>query len=114
MGIKENWNKTDELCSHCEQVTKRVRGITKQNIRRLLIPKFNSTEIIITILLIMFFFLAFLYNAETKSCRDWLKPMQQGYDKCIFTCDDKCRLMNQEQINYSNFTGLNTTKNVPR
>ena len=111
MGIKENWDKTDEVCESCGQVTHRVRGLTRQNLKRLVRPEINSTEIQMTLLLLAIIILGLLYGFETKTCREWLKPMQQGYDKCIFVCDEKCNEMHQEQTNYSNIT-LNITKNV--
>jgi len=92
--VKDNWNKTDELCSCCGAVTKRVRGITKQNLKRLLKPKFDVNELLITFVIIMVLVLAWAYNNETKQCRDWIKPMFSGdKENCIRTCNYQCELI---------------------
>ncbi|KKK95524.1 hypothetical protein LCGC14_2671890, partial [marine sediment metagenome] len=33
--FKENWNKVDAKCPHCNGITKKVVGINKQNLKRL-------------------------------------------------------------------------------
>lgn len=108
MSIKENWLKEDEVCPYCGQVTKRVRGLTKQNLKRLLIPKWNATEITITIMLILVLLLAWAYNYETKACKEWLKPLAEGsYDDCVLICDSKCRMFHANDpinTNFTNFT----------
>jgi hypothetical protein len=89
--FKENWLKEDEKCVACGQVTKRVRGITKQNIRSLLIPKFNMTEFTITLLLIVIILLGLMYRGETQQSRDWLKPMTNGsIAQCKEVCSERC------------------------
>ena len=94
MNFKENWSKKDELCPHCNQVTKRVKGITKQNIKRLLIPRFDFNEMFITFMLIAIIALCLLYNSETKICREWVAPMRAGdVNHCISVCSEKCRVV---------------------
>lgn len=73
LTFKERWLLEDERCSQCNAITKRVRGITKQNIKRLLTPQFNTTELLITFILIMVIVMAFLYKSETQQCRDFIK-----------------------------------------
>lgn len=91
MGIKENWEKVDECCPQCGQVTKQAKGITRQNIKRLFSIKFNYTEFLITFMLIMILVLAWAYMKETKESRDWINSMYSGdKDACILTCNMKC------------------------
>lgn len=92
--FRDNWNRVDEQCPCCSAVTKRVRGITKQNLKRLLKPKFDANEILITFMIIMVLVLAWAYNNETKQCRDWIKPMFSGdKENCIQTCSYQCELI---------------------
>jgi len=79
--IKENWLKEDELCPTCGHVTKPAKGITKQNIRKLLVPQFNMNEIIWTFTIIMILALAFLYQSETAECRDFAKRLSENPQK---------------------------------
>lgn len=104
--FKENWLKTDEVCPCCNQVTKIVRGITKQNIRRLLIPQFNMNELIYTLILALILFSAYSYINETKICNDWIAPMiEDGGRNCLSVCDSMC-LKQQTYFEYPllNFT----------
>lgn len=93
MGIKENWEKVDEVCPNCGQVTKPQRGITKQNMKRLFSFKMSSNEIVTTILLVLVVLLAFAYRAETKQCREWLKPMFESGGK---SCDTICNQVRED------------------
>jgi hypothetical protein len=96
--FKENWLKEDERCPHCNQVTKKARGITKQNIRSLLIPKWNMTEITITLLLLVIIILALTYRGETQQCKDWLKPMMNGtIANCKAVCSERCDFLPPER-----------------
>ena len=111
--IKENWLKKDTVCPCCNQVTEQVRGITKQNLRKLLIPKWDATEVTITLLLITLIILSFAYKNETQQCRDWVGPMyaNDGAD-CLAVCDNKCSLMKVAiggSNNEFNFNITNTT-----
>ena len=117
MNFKEKWNQVDEVCPHCKQITKRNRGITRQNIKRLLIPKFNMNELLITIILLMVIMLGLLYSTETKACRDWIAPMINGTkDSCKDICDYKCEMFhtldnqNLNNFNLSSFSVTNLTK----
>ena len=92
--IKENWLKEDERCPCCNQVTQRVRGITKQNIRSLLIPKWDMTEVTITLLLITLIILSFAYKNETQEARDFIKPLYADNGaNCLLVCNNKCSLI---------------------
>jgi hypothetical protein len=113
--IKDNWLKVDECCPNCGQVTKRQKGITKQNIKRLVKPKLDMTEFIITFMLIMVIFLAFMYKAEVGQCHDWLNPMFENHgENCNFICSSRCSQIQAGQfggtdINLSNWTWDNST-----
>jgi len=101
--IKENWLKEDKRCPSCNQVTERFRGLTKQNLKRLLIPQFNMTEVTITLLLITLIILSFAYKSETQQCRDWLEPMYANDGElCLAMCSNKCDLIKQVAIGGSN------------
>lgn len=111
MGIKENWEKVDEVCASCGQVTKRQRGITKQNMKRLFSFKFNSNEVVITIILLMVLLIAYAYKIETQQCRDWIVPIFKGEKTCDSICAEvredmaKMNLSNQhKEIDLSNVT----------
>ena len=56
MGFEENWLKEDKVCEKCGQVTERQKGLTKQNLKRLLSVKFDINELIITFIIISFVF----------------------------------------------------------
>lgn len=91
MGIKENWEKVDEVCSSCGQVTKQAKGITRQNIKKLFSIKFTYTEFLITFMLIMILVLAYAYMNETKQSRDWIESMYSGsIEMCELNCNSKC------------------------
>lgn len=91
--FKENWEKVDEVCPSCGQVTKRQRGITRQNIKRLFSLKVTYTEFLITFMLIMILILAYAYLNETKTSRAWLNSMTgNDIDICNANCLYKCRL----------------------
>lgn len=96
---QSKWLLEDEKCPHCNQITKKQRGITKQNLRRLLVPKWDLNELIITLLLIMFLVMGYLYGIETGQCRDWLKPMLINKDECVRVCDLKCKLIYESPNN---------------
>lgn len=91
MGIKENWEKVDEVCPNCNQVTKRQKGITRQNIKRLFSFKMNFNEVIILFMLIMVLVLAYTYKAEVKQAQDWINDMYSGnVSVCKSQCNVRC------------------------
>jgi len=101
--IKENWLLEDKRCPCCNQVTERVRGITKQNLRSLLIPKWDMTEVTITLLLITLIILSFAYKNETQVCRDWITPLYEDNGaNCLTVCDNKCTYIKEVTLGGSN------------
>ena len=93
--FKENWRKEDILCPSCKQVTQRVKGLTRQNLKRLITPKLNMTEIIITFMIIMSIVLGYAYQSETKICKDWINEMfnAENVSSCKNVCDYKCDIL---------------------
>jgi len=78
------------------------RGINKGNLKKLFSMKWTTTEILITVMLIMIIFLAWSYNAETKECREWLNPLVSGdIDQCNLVCANKCDLFFYKPANES-------------
>ena len=82
--IKENWEKVDKLCPACGHVTEEAKGITRQNMRKLLVPKFTLNEAIYTFIILVVLALGFLYMSETAQCRDFAKRLQTNPQE---TCD---------------------------
>jgi hypothetical protein len=118
MNFKDNWLKTDELCPTCKTVIKKQRGITRQNLKRLVKFKWDVNDVVITIVLILVFFLSFLYKYEIQQCRDWLKPLHsaKSLEVCEYVCDTRCRMLNytkNQELNTSNFSELNFTVPIP-
>lgn len=62
--IKENWNKADTKCPTCGNVTRKVTGMNKQNLKKLCWSKPTLQDIIIFIMLIGILILALSYNSE--------------------------------------------------
>lgn len=109
----KNWLKVDETCPTCNQVTKQVRGLTKQNIRKLLIPKWDMTEVIITLLFITLIALSFAYKNETEICRDWVAPMMDNNgEQCIAVCEQKCSQI-QSAVGGSNIPNIIPNLTLP-
>jgi len=74
----ENWNREDERCPCCNQVTKRVRGITKQNLKRLChIKPASSVEWTLIIFFLLFILIAWVYKIETAECRKFAKEIKE-------------------------------------
>ena len=95
MGFKEkfqeNWEKRDEECLACGAITKRQKGITKQNVQRLFKMRWDFNEIMFWVFLILVIFLALSYQKETQQCREWLTPMfNSDIDTCRMICNNKC------------------------
>lgn len=93
------WDEVDETCPNCHQITKRVRGITKQNVKKLLKPKWDINELVITFIIIMIIIMSFLYMSETKECREFLKEIK--------TNQEYQEILNTNTINLNNYTIIN-------
>jgi hypothetical protein len=106
MSFKENWEKTDEKCLTCGNVTKHYKGITRENMKRLSSFKITGTEIIIFTLMIGMVFLVLFWKSDTDACRNWIQPMiNTTLLKCESVCNQKCEMIYQnEEINLTNAT----------
>jgi hypothetical protein len=89
-SFKERWLDEDKKCEHCGNIAYHAKGICRQNLKRLITPRFDFNELLITFIIIMVCVISFAYKAETQQSRDWLNEMTVGgYDGCINTCDYK-------------------------
>ena len=94
LTFKERWLQEDKVCDNCGQVTEKVRGITRQNLKRLITPKLDLNELIFTFIMIMLVVLTFSYKSETQQCRDWIGPMFEGTTQdCLSVCDLRCTMV---------------------
>jgi len=90
--FKENWLLEDAKCEKCGAITHRQRGLTRQNLKRLITPKWDLTELLITFMMIMVIVLAYSYSSETKQCREWLKLFSGEQKDCEAVCSYQCEL----------------------
>ncbi len=91
--FKERWKETDELCIHCRNVTKEVKGLTKQNVKRLF-KKPNSTDIALLIIIILTILGSFTYIVEVQELK-----------RTIYNPGELCALY-YSNILYGNFGNL--------
>jgi len=92
-SARKEWLKEDEHCPTCGQVTKRARGINKQNLKNLTKVKWSWNEFLITILIIMVLIEAYAYLDASKLSNEWISQMQVGnYSQCSMVCDSKCAM----------------------
>jgi len=104
LTFKERWLLKDKTCEKCGQVTETIKGITKQNLKRLITPKFTMNEMILSFILLMVILLGLAYQNETKTSRDWIESMTTGgLAACQFNCNNQCNA----------FAGINTNQSLP-
>lgn len=109
--FKENWLKVDKTCEKCGQVTERQKGLTKQNLKRLITPQWNMQEIIITFMLIMVILLAYVYISETKQCREWVASMFAGdKNECKVNCNLQCEKIQPQNNSITNISNITIQK----
>jgi len=72
----KNWNKKDELCPICGNVTKEQKGLTAQNIQKLF-KKPSIQDWIILIMIILILFGAWAYNEDVKNYREVIANPQE-------------------------------------
>lgn len=73
LRFKEKWNMKDETCPHCGNVTKSVKGLTRQNIGKLF--RLKLSDFIMLFIILMVLVLAWSYNAETTNCKEMVKNL---------------------------------------
>ena len=102
----ENWLKEDERCPNCNQVTKRQRGITKQNLKRLchLKPQ-SSIEWTLIAFFLLFIIIAYFYSIETQQCRDFIKEVNKlSLQNPLYSINYNLSSINLSLFNQSNGT----------
>ena len=70
ISFKEKWEEVDEYCPHCNSITKRSTGLTKQNLKRLVMGKPSFIDWIIFFIIIMTLFMAWAYNHDMEACQE--------------------------------------------
>ncbi len=70
--FKERWNETDELCLHCGNVTKEIKGLTKQNVKKLF-RKPNSTDVALFLIVLLTLAGAIMYQLEVQSLKETIR-----------------------------------------
>ena len=60
------WDAKDEICPYCGQVTKKAKGINKQNLKKLCFSKPSIQDIVIFIMLVLCLTLTWAYYNETS------------------------------------------------
>jgi len=69
--FKENWEKVDELCPSCGNVTKKAEGLTRQNVKKLFSFQTDVQSLTILFLFLMCCAFAFTtYTFMTSTCND--------------------------------------------
>jgi len=87
--FRENWLKTDKTCECCGQVTKKQKGLTKQNIKKLFSFKFDMNELIMTIVIILVVLSAYAYKVDTQTCRDYVKEAKSEFVPAMVNNNNK-------------------------
>jgi len=75
MTFKEEWLKEDEKCQYCGNVTKRAKGINKQNIKRLFSPKINEREVMTLIMIFLTLLMFWAAKHDLEVCKDTANNM---------------------------------------
>jgi hypothetical protein len=78
ISFKEQWEKVDELCSHCGNVSKRAEGINRQNMKRLFSLKMNFNDIMTFLLVAMLLLSVYRYINDTAECKTFLESGSQN------------------------------------
>ncbi|MCK9370031.1 hypothetical protein M0R04_09020 [Candidatus Dojkabacteria bacterium] len=103
--FKDKWNTEDETCPHCGQVTKISKGLTRQNVKRLIGLKLRMSDFIVLFMLILILFITWAYYHDTKSCRDFLKDIDYN---CMAWAASHNTI---NQLNDSELNGLSEAAN---
>ena len=100
--IFPKWDETDTLCE-CGAIKTKVRGITRQNMKKLITPKWDTTEILLTLIIGMVIVISLLYNSETKTCREFLNGIADSANitSCESVCTDKCEMIKGTSVKYN-------------
>ena len=105
--FKDNWNKVDEKCSHCNNITKKAIGINKQNLKRL-ITKPTLQDSIVLIMLAASLFLTWAYYNEVSQ----YQAIVQNPGEFCAMYSNQISQMNNQEIDINDFT-INLANQVP-
>jgi len=78
--FKSKWEETDEVCQCCNQVTKRCRGLTRQNVKNL----FRRPTLQDLIILVMIALTLFGGWAYTKDIGNYDAILNDPQEFCMF------------------------------
>ena len=74
--FKTKWNKVDEVCPNCNQITKVNRGLTKQNLKKMF-QKPTPQDWVIFIMLVLAMLGALSFQSEIQYYREILENPQE-------------------------------------
>jgi len=104
-----NWNKKDEVCPTCNQVTKEQRGLIKQNFKKLL-QKPTMQDWLILLMIAMILFGAWAYKYDVQNYREVIANPQElcqiYYDSILHGNFEQFNESNIP-INYDNIKNIN-------
>jgi len=67
--FRDKWESTDELCPHCNQITKKSEGLTKQNLKNLVWGKPTFNDWFMFFIIVMTLFMAWAYQHDISDCQ---------------------------------------------
>ena len=97
--FKSKWEEKDEVCPVCNQITKRCRGLTRQNVRNLF-RKPTLQDIIILLMIMLTLFGAWAYSQEVEQYKALINDPQEI---CAFYWSN---------LQHGNFDDRNTYDNL--
>lgn len=71
------WKEEDIRCPTCNQLTKKVRGITKQNLKNLIRLKPNKTEMILIAFFLILILIMYAYKVDIQTCREYARQFEK-------------------------------------
>uniref|UniRef100_A0A6M3LQT5 Uncharacterized protein n=1 Tax=viral metagenome TaxID=1070528 RepID=A0A6M3LQT5_9ZZZZ len=102
--FKDNWNAIDELCPHCNSVTKKAIGINKQNLKRLFFTKPSLNDIMIMFMIIAILLMAYSYFSEISAYREIIN---NPGELCLYYYHNMMVQGTNEYIDLNNITIVN-------
>ena len=79
----KDWLKEDEICPLCNHVTHQKKGITRQNMKKMLRWSWSTNDLILLFVIAMLLFVSWRYTVETKECRAYVQDLRTNpYDTC--------------------------------
>ncbi len=75
-SFKTKWGEVDVICPKCNQVTKRNRGLTRQNVKNLF-KKPTMQDLMILAMVMLALFGAWAYNMENAKYQEMIRDPQE-------------------------------------